>query len=562
MKTLSNVSITAKSLIASSLSAIPVVAMVGLFLWSHAEFRDADGVRSAAVTLMSQARDARSEFTRGHAALYRAITLKSQNVELAIVHAAKVEALRAIDQAKRIMDSLGTAGLPLDAGVTAKARAALEDYAVAAQRSADFVEEDAFNATMFMTDAELKFATGDKEVAAFVAATVALHAATDAEAQRASRKGTLAIGGGAAIAVILSLVAAFSFSRLISRPITSMTEAMNRLARGELEAALPAAEGRDEVAAMAQALVVFRDNALEARRLASAQADEQASKAARAQRLETLLHGFEGTVGAVVEGVGGAAGEMDRAASVMTSATNEASQKSGAVAAASEEASKNVHTVAVAAEELANSIAEIGRQVRESADIAKGAVDRANHSTAVIETLAQGVQKIGEVVQLISGIASQTNLLALNATIEAARAGEAGKGFAVVPSEVKALATQTAKATEDIGSQIDSIQDSTKLTVAAIREIVRTIAQIDQVATGIASAVEEQRAATKEIARNVQQAALGTQDVSSNIAGVNVAIGESRSVSEQVRQSAGRLLHQAENLKRQVSSFTTAVKTA
>ncbi len=562
MKLFANLSITAKSLIASSLSGVAVVAMVGLFMWSYAAFSRADAIKSAAVTLMSQARDARTEFTRGHAALYRAITLKSQNVEVPIVRVARLEAQHATERAKSIMASLETGGLPLDAGVVSKAQGALEAYIAAAKQAADFVEDDAFNATMFMTDAEQKFGTGDKDIADFVAATVALHAATAAEAQRASARGIWAISGGAAIAILLSLGAALFFSRLISRPITAMTAAMKRLAAGDLETALPPAEGRDEVAAMADALVVFRDNAQETQRLATAQAEEQAGREARAQRLQGLVHGFESAVGAVVDTVAGAAGEMNRAAIVMTDATDQASRKSDTVATASAEASRNVQTVAVAAEELTASIGEIGRQVQDSADIARRAVERANASTAVIETLAKSVQKVNEVVALISAIAAQTNLLALNATIEAARAGDAGKGFAVVASEVKALATQTARATEEIGSQIAAIRATTSDVVTAIAEIARTIVEIDQIASGIAAAVEEQGAATKEIARNVQQAAGGTEDVSSNIADVGAAVGQSRTVAEQVRHAAAQLLQQAETLKRDVTSFTASVKAA
>lgn len=562
MKMFGNMSIRAKALIASSLSAVAVVVMVALFMWSVADFRKADSVKSAAVTLMSQARDARTEFTRGHAALYRAITLKAQNVEVAIVHGARVEALEAVAKARSIMAALQNTSLQLDRSAMDKAHVALDAYADAAKQAADFVEEDAFAATMFMTDAEQKFTVGDKELGSFVGATVARHDAAAAEAEHTLSKGILAVAGGALLAIILSLSAPLFLTRIIARPIMAMTLAMRQLASGNLDAALPAAEGQDEVGSMARALAVFRDNALEARRLAAAQGEEQLAKAARAQRLENLLSQFESTVGGVVDAVAGSAGAMSRAAGVMTGATDETTKRSGAVAGSAEEASHHVQSVAASAEQLAGSVNEIARQVQDSASIARQAVDRTDRSTSAIETLAQNVQKIGEVVSLIKGIAAQTNLLALNATIEAARAGEAGRGFAVVASEVKSLATQTARATEDVTSLISDIQASTGQAVAAIGETSETIQKIHEVSDAIAAAVEEQGAATKEIARNVQQTADGTQDVSKNIAGVSAAVAENRNAAAQVRETADQLLVQAEKLQQEVASFTAEVKAA
>ena len=471
MKLLVNASITAKSLIASSLSAVAVLGMVGLFLSVYGSFERSSGLKDAAVALMSEARDTRTEFSRAHAALYRAISLKSQNVEVAIVRVSKEEALRSVAQARQTIAGLKPAGLPLDPALIDKARTALDAYANAAKQATDVVEEDAFTATMFMTDVEEKFGIADRDVAAFVKAAVAAHDAVQAQASATLRAGLVTTITGAALVIALSLGAAAFFSRLISAPIKAMTAAMGRLAAGALDTELPAADRRDEVGAMAKALVVFRDNAVEARRLAAAQVAEQEAKAAHAQRLEILLRGFEGKIGGVVGQLATAAAEMTRAAGTMTGATDQASERSEAVAAASEETSANVQTVATAAEELAASISEISRQVQQSAKVAQRAVRDAHGTSAVVGTLAEGAQRIGEVVELISGIAAQTNLLALNATIEAARAGDAGKGFAVVASEVKGLARQTAKATEEIAAQIAGIQAATKEAVAAIEAI-------------------------------------------------------------------------------------------
>ncbi|MBR0851403.1 HAMP domain-containing protein [Bradyrhizobium diazoefficiens] len=562
MKMLVNASIATKSLVSSSISALAVVAVVGMFWWSYAVVGKAIELKNAGVALMSSARDTRIEFSRAHGLLYRAINLKSQSVEVKIVGASKNEALQAMGQAKKIMAGAAGGGLPIEPRLIEETRQALDNYIKAAQLPADSVEEDAFNATMFMNDAEQKFGLAEKAISRFVDAAVAANDAVTKEATATTSNIMLVIGVAAIAVIAASLGIGVFFSRLISVPIRNMTAAMRRLAVGDLDSALPAADRADEVGEMAKALLVFRDNAVEARRLAAVQDEEQAAKTARSQRLEGRMQSFEEKIGGVVANLSDAAGQIAQAAGTVTRAADEAGDRSVAVASASEEASTNVQTVASAAEELAVSINEISRQVQQSAEIAHQAVDGANRSSSIIADLAQGVQEIGKVVELINAIASQTNLLALNATIEAARAGEAGRGFAVVASEVKSLATQTAKATDEIARQIDGIQRSSGGAVAAIDEIARIIGQIHQVSTGIASAVEQQGAATKEIARNVQQAASGTQEVSSNIGGVSAAVLESSSVADQVRTAAEHLSQQSAILEREVDQFLADVKVA
>ncbi|MBL8834666.1 MAG: nitrate- and nitrite sensing domain-containing protein [Alphaproteobacteria bacterium] len=371
------------------------------------------------------------------------------------------------------------------------------------------------------------------------------------------------IAAAAAALVALSLLVAWSFARTITRPVGAMTGAMERLAGGDLETAIPARDNQDEIGAMAKALQVFKDNALEVRRMEAEQAaQKERAEAEKKAALAAMANAFESGVGGVVKAVAAASTELQSAATSMSATAEQASQRSTAVAAASEQAAGNVQTVASAAEELAASVAEISRQVATSTKIAGDAVDQANRTNATVEGLAVAAQKIGDVVKLISDIAGQTNLLALNATIEAARAGEAGKGFAVVASEVKSLATQTARATDEIGQQIAAIQGATQESVAAIKAIAGTIGSINEIATTIASAVEEQGAATQEIARNVQQAAAGTQDVSANIGGVIAAAGETGAAAAQVQSAAGELSQQSEALRHQVDEFLATVRAA
>jgi len=275
-----------------------------------------------------------------------------------------------------------------------------------------------------------------------------------------------------------------------------------------------------------------------------------------------LADTFEESIKGVVETISSSATELESSAQTMTAVSDQANERSTAVAAASEEASSNVQTVAAAAEELSASISEIGRQVHQSNSIATSAVEEAKHVNATVQNLAEGAQRIGEVVALINDIADQTNLLALNATIEAARAGDAGKGFAVVANEVKSLANQTGKATEDIAAQITAIQSATQESVGAIQGISTTIAKINEIAAAIAAAVEEQGTAIQEIARNVSQAAKGTQDVSKNISGVRDVAGEAGQASNHVLLAARDLNAQAEMLRTEVDKFLHIIRAA
>ena len=364
-------------------------------------------------------------------------------------------------------------------------------------------------------------------------------------------------------ALALGLVLAWVIGRGISSPVTLMTNAMQKLAAGDKSVAVPAQGRKDEIGRMAGAVEVFKQNMIEADRLRAEQ--EQAKARAETDKraaMNKMADEFESSVKGIVQMVSSASTELQTTAQSMSATAEETQRQSTAVAAASEQASTNVQTVATAAEELSASIGEIGRQVAESATIAGQAVEDAGRTNAQVQALADAAAKIGDVVKLINDIAGQTNLLALNATIEAARAGEAGKGFAVVASEVKSLATQTAKATEDIANQIKAIQGATSDSVQAIQSIGQTIGRINEIATTIASAVEEQGAATKEIARNVQQASSGTNEVSANIAGVTRAATDTGAAANQVLGAAGELSKQSESLQTKVDAFIGRIRTA
>jgi methyl-accepting chemotaxis protein len=367
----------------------------------------------------------------------------------------------------------------------------------------------------------------------------------------------------AGVSLLAALALAWLYvGRRVARRLSVLEHSMLAIAGGELDAAIPQG-GSDEISKMASALAVFRDNGLAAR-AAEQQAVEERARTAEARRrdLHALAEGFESSVLHVVETVSGAATEMRTTAETMVGVAGTTSQQADAVAGASAHASANVKTVAAAAEELTVVTTEIGRQVAQSAEIARNAVREAETTNSSVNGLLNAAQKIGDVVQLINAIASQTNLLALNATIEAARAGEAGRGFAVVASEVKNLAVQTAKATEEIAAQIDGMQGATRDAVTAIQSIGRTIGRIDEIAATIAAAVEEQDATTRDIANSVQQAAAGTDQVSQNISGVSQAAGDAGEAARQVLGGAAELAAQSETLRAEVDRFLERVRAA
>jgi methyl-accepting chemotaxis protein len=348
----------------------------------------------------------------------------------------------------------------------------------------------------------------------------------------------------------------------IARPVAASVARLRLLSAGDTDTPITGVERKDEIGEIAATMQVFRENLIRNREMQAREVEEATARARRAQAIEALTENFDRAATVVLRTVASAATELQTTATSMTATAEETARQATVVSGAAEETTANVQTVATATEELSASIHEISNQVTESTRIVGQAVVEAEETNGKVQSLSDAAQKIGDVVRIINEIAGQTNLLALNATIEAARAGEAGKGFAVVASEVKTLATQTARATDEISGQVKAIQDATEGSAQAIRGIGATIHRVNEISTAIASAVEEQGAATQEISRSVQQAAQGTQEVSANIVSVTTAAQETGSAAAQVLEASTELAKQAEVMREEVERYIAGVRAA
>ncbi|RCK50351.1 hypothetical protein TH25_12220 [Thalassospira profundimaris] len=370
------------------------------------------------------------------------------------------------------------------------------------------------------------------------------------------------IAGCVVIALAVGTGMAFIIGGAIASPIIRMTKTMRTLASGDKTIDIPDTERGDEIGEMATAVEVFKDSMIKADELAAREIEQSREREERAKKIEQATRDFDAVIAQVLTAVMSSASQMGTTATSMLDTANNTNHRAATVAAASEQASANVQSVATATEELSSSINEISRQITQSSATAQRAVEEAETTNNQMQSLVVAAQKVGEVVSLISNIAQQTNLLALNATIEAARAGEAGKGFAVVANEVKALATETARATGEISQQIESIQNETKSAVNAIASITEIIDEMNAITVAISSAMEEQDAATKEITRNIQQASTGTNNVSENIIEVRNSVGNTEQAAGQVSDVARDLTSKADDLKAQVDTFLSCMRAA
>ena len=548
--------------------ALLVLVLLGVGAYALMALRSnqaaVDALVSGPVRQSELANDLTNTAWMAHAKLYRLAAIaaneKDEKKVAAFAKETSAAAAKIPDALKAVEDAQGE----LKSEAFAKLKAAVAGYLKQSKNAIEMADGDAGSALMFIKGAERNFAEIEHLTDDLIARS---SDSKDREIARAGLK--LEEQQWALTAVLLAVafggfVVSFLIGRNISRPVVAMSRAMRELAAGNFDVQLPGLERGDEVGQMAHAVQEFKIQAVAKaeRETAEREAKNRELAAARRSELHTLAERFETAVGNIIENVGSASNELENSAVILTRSSAATQELSTVVAAASEETSANVQSVASSTEEMAGSINEIGRQVMDSNRIANEAVDQAQKTDARIAELSLAASRIGDVTKLITTIAEQTNLLALNATIEAARAGDAGRGFAVVAQEVKALAAQTARATSEISAQIAGMQAATQDSVLAIKEISGTIGRVSEIAAAIAAAIEQQGAATQEIARNVQQAAIGSTQVATSIADVNRGAADTGSASSQVLSSAQLLSNENKRLKSEVAKFLATVRAA
>ena len=562
MRKIHDIPVLMKFIITPVLSVV-LFAVIGTVLYAtYDEIKHAQDDAARISQASAQLQDMMLHVASGHADLMRTVTWKQSNVADEQIQEAADSSLGHMSAAATVRSEITEIGIDaVDSAVT-EMGVLFDTYRDGAAETADAAIVDAFTGAMFLTNAHYSYNdfTASWQNLMQQVATAEQDTAAAMEATLADAVVSFIIAAG--VAVTLVVVTATVLGRAISRSTIALTASMTRMAGGDKTLDINGTERRDELGAMARAVVVFRDGLIRADELAADAARDQEARNQRTAAIAELTQTFDHQVASLLDAVASAATELEGTANSLSGTADRAKRQSTSCATASDQASANVQTVASASEQLASSIQEIGRQVETSSRLAAAAVNDTNASNEQVQALAEAASKIGEVVELITTIAEQTNLLALNATIEAARAGDAGKGFAVVASEVKNLANKTSAATQDIAAQVANIQDATGSTVASIQGIGGRIHEMNEITTQVASAVEEQNAATQEISRSVQQAAGSAAEVSGTISAVSEAATETGHAAQDVLSASSELSRQAEDLKAFVQQFLTDVRAA